>query len=75
MPIIDSYQRVDTNGAGDAFFAGFLYGHAHGYPLAQCLRIATIVGGLCLTAREVACMDLNPRLVAAEYRTHYGEVL
>jgi len=75
MPIIESYPRVDTNGAGDAFFAGFLYGHAHGYATQRCLRIATIVGGLCVTSRELAFMELTPQRLAAEYHAHYGEAL
>jgi sugar/nucleoside kinase (ribokinase family) len=75
MPVIDSYQRVDSNGAGDAFFAGFLYGHARGYTVERCLRIATIVSGLCITSRELAFMELTRQLLAAEYRKHYGEAL
>ncbi len=35
---------VDTTGAGDAFAAGFLYGHIRRWPLARCLRLATVCG-------------------------------
>jgi sugar/nucleoside kinase (ribokinase family) len=74
-PIIDDYPRVDTNGAGDAFFAGFLYGHAHGYTTAVCLRIASIVSGLCIGSHELVCMDLSAQRLAVEYRRHFGAVL
>jgi sugar/nucleoside kinase (ribokinase family) len=35
---------VDTNGAGDAWAAGFLYGYVKGFPLSQCGAIASILG-------------------------------
>jgi len=31
-PIINTFQLVDSNGAGDAFFSGFLYGYLHQEP-------------------------------------------
>lgn len=38
----DPVQRVvDTTGAGDAYCAGFLYGHARRMPLKDCARIGT----------------------------------
>lgn len=72
QPIIAAYQRVDTNGAGDNFFAGFLYGHLHGYDLRRCLRVGTIVAGLCITSHELVLPDLSPALVEREYQQHYG---
>jgi sugar/nucleoside kinase (ribokinase family) len=35
---------LDTNGAGDAWAAGFLYGHLRGLPLARCGAIAAAMG-------------------------------
>jgi sugar/nucleoside kinase (ribokinase family) len=35
---------VDTNGAGDAWAAGFLYGYLKGYPLDKCGFIASVLG-------------------------------
>lgn len=47
---------VDSNGAGDAFVAGFLHGHANGAPLPECMRLGAIAGeyacGVAGTAEE-----------------------
>ncbi len=67
-PICSEYQQVDTNGAGDAFFAGFLYGYSHSYPIEKCLRMASIVAGLCVTSHELAYSDLYPKLIEVAYK-------
>jgi sugar/nucleoside kinase (ribokinase family) len=47
---------VDSNGAGDAFVAGFLHGRAEGAPLAACMAMGAIAGeyacGVAGTAEE-----------------------
>jgi sugar/nucleoside kinase (ribokinase family) len=43
-------HAVDTTGAGDAFAAGYIYGLLTGASLAECLRLATVCGGLSTTA-------------------------
>jgi sugar/nucleoside kinase (ribokinase family) len=35
---------ADSNGAGDAFVSGFLYGTLHGRPLEECVRLGAIAG-------------------------------
>ncbi|HEY2669045.1 MAG TPA: PfkB family carbohydrate kinase [Rugosimonospora sp.] len=35
---------IDSNGAGDAFVAGFLFGHLRGEPLPLCLRYGAVAG-------------------------------
>lgn len=74
-PIIPAYARKDANGAGDSFFAGYLYGTHHGFPTDKCLRVGTIVAGLCVTSNELAYPQLSEALVAQEYQKHYGEPL
>jgi acarbose 7IV-phosphotransferase len=71
-PIINSYQRVDTNGAGDAFFSGFLYAYTAGLSIRESLQMGTVVSGLCITSRELAFPDLTPELAKAEFKKHYG---
>jgi sugar/nucleoside kinase (ribokinase family) len=35
---------VDTNGAGDAWAAGFLFGYLSGWPLPACGAVASLLG-------------------------------
>jgi sugar/nucleoside kinase (ribokinase family) len=44
IPPIPVPDVIDTNGAGDAWAAGFLYGIVRGRPLGECGRIASIMG-------------------------------
>jgi len=37
-------DAIDSNGAGDAWAAGFLSGYLRDYPLAQCGAVAAILG-------------------------------
>jgi sugar/nucleoside kinase (ribokinase family) len=67
VPIILAYPRRDINGAGDAFFSGVLAAHAEGRPIVECLRVGTIVAGLCITSPELALPELSAELVAREY--------
>ncbi len=43
-------QVVDGSGAGDAFVAGFLYGHLQGWDLEKTTRFANALGGIATTA-------------------------
>lgn len=67
------FEVVDTNGAGDAFFAGFLYGHRQRLDVETCLRLGTLCGGLAVESRELSHPDLSPDRLAAEYERRYGD--
>jgi sugar/nucleoside kinase (ribokinase family) len=55
---------VDTNGAGDAFVAGSLYGELHGLRLETSLRIGARVAALAVASPDLASSDLSPRAIA-----------
>ena len=63
--IKDDLALVDANGAGDAFFSGFLYAHSQGLSLKDCMTRATVVAGLCIASPELYHQDLTEALVKA----------
>lgn len=72
QPALTTYAQVDTNGAGDAFFSGYLYGHAQGYPAERCLQLATITGGITVTSPELVHPEISATYVEAEWQRQYG---
>jgi sugar/nucleoside kinase (ribokinase family) len=44
VPPVKISDLVDTNGAGDAWASGFLYGHLRGWPLDACGALAALMG-------------------------------
>jgi sugar/nucleoside kinase (ribokinase family) len=72
VPAASGYAALDTNGAGDAFMAGYIYGHAQGWDVLRCLQTATIAAGLAVTSRELAAERLEPELVLQEHQRLYG---
>lgn len=69
--IIDSFEVIDTNGAGDAMFSGFLYGHANNQSLAKCLQYGTILGGLTVNTKEIANDKLSIDFLETTHRVNY----
>ena len=66
VPAVPGVEAVDTNGAGDAFFAGALFGHARGWPLARSLRAGSIVAAFCVRSPELAHPDLSAAVLERE---------
>jgi sugar/nucleoside kinase (ribokinase family) len=64
QPVVSVPGVVDTNGAGDAFFSGFLHRYLQGHGLADCLRAGAICGALCVTSRDLASPELSPERLA-----------
>lgn len=47
---IPEFVRVDSTGAGDAFFAGFMYGIMKDEEIEKCVLYGNLTGGKCVTA-------------------------
>jgi acarbose 7IV-phosphotransferase len=74
LPIIQDYQHVDANGAGDNFFAGFLYGYNKGYSILKCLQFGTITAGLCINSKELVNDRLSIALLEDEHQKYYQHI-
>lgn len=55
LGVLPETKAVDSTGAGDAFCAGFIYGLFGDYSLDDCVRLGSVMGGLCV--REVGCLE------------------
>ena len=60
VPAVPDVEIVDSNGAGDGFFAGTLFGVLDGAPLEVALRYGAIAGGLAITSPDLASANLTP---------------
>lgn len=59
QPAFPVEEVRDTNGAGDAFFSGFLAGYLEGQSLQTCLKLGAACGALCVTSRSLAAQNLS----------------
>lgn len=71
VPIVESYNMMNANGAGDAFFSGFLYGYSQNYNILKCMQLGTISAGLCIESLEIANPVSNKALLEKEFEKHY----
>ncbi|MHC1778145.1 MAG: carbohydrate kinase family protein [Lentimicrobium sp.] len=69
---IPGVELVDSNGAGDAYFSGFLYGYSKGYNLVKCMQTGTIAGAMCINSPLLFHPELGPDNVESVYRNHFG---
>ena len=56
---------ADTNGAGDAYMAGFLLGWIEDRPLPECMGYATAAATLCVGHRGLCAPGLDAARVRA----------
>ena len=57
---------VDSNGAGDSFFSGFLFAYLQNYSLQKCLQYGAVCGAMAVTSRNLTAEQLNPDFVEKE---------
>jgi sugar/nucleoside kinase (ribokinase family) len=59
VPAVPDVELVDANGAGDALFAGVLFGVLDGAPLERALRYGTTAAALAVLSTELASSELS----------------
>ncbi|TJZ57502.1 carbohydrate kinase family protein [Streptomyces piniterrae] len=59
-PAVPPGPVLDSNGAGDAFTCGFLYGRLEGRDLEECARLGAIAGAHACTARGTHTALIKP---------------
>lgn len=59
IPAMKVEKPTDTNGAGDAYFSGFLYSHAAGFSLKECMQAGSIAGGMCVQSARLFNSELS----------------
>jgi sugar/nucleoside kinase (ribokinase family) len=66
-----NYPVVDTNGAGDAFFSGFLSGWMKNFELTTCMQMGAVCGALCVGSKQLFSPLLNAEFLAAEVKKNF----
>ncbi len=66
VPAVPDVEFVDTNGAGDAFFAGVLFGTLEGEPVERSLRYGSVAAALAVASPELASEELTAALLRRE---------
>lgn len=70
---IPGIELADSNGAGDAYFSGFLYGFSKGYNLLKCMQTGSIAGALCINSPVLFHPELSPGIVESMFKNHFGK--
>jgi sugar/nucleoside kinase (ribokinase family) len=63
QPAEENIEIIDSNGAGDSFFSGFLFGFLQGQPPEACLKYGAICGALAVMDWNLVYPNLSPGLI------------
>lgn len=69
---VPGVELVDSNGAGDAYFSGFLYGYSKGYNLKKCMQTGSIAGAMCVSSSHLFHPDVSPETLESLLGKHFG---
>ena len=67
------FPQVDTNGAGDHFFAGFYYGWIGGKSGKHCLELGAVAAALCVGSRQISPESLNAQTLQSVWSNQFGK--
>ena len=66
VPAVPDVDVVDSNGAGDAFFAATLFGVLDGLPVEAALGYGARAAALAVTSKELASPELTKERLRSE---------
>ena len=72
VPALTDIEIIDSNGAGDNFFSGFVYAYTKGKSVKVSMRYGTICGALCVNSQQIVSEKLTAKLVEEMYTKCYG---
>jgi sugar/nucleoside kinase (ribokinase family) len=70
-PALSHFPLVDANGAGDNYFAGFLFAHLKGYTLEKCMKYGSLCGAWCITSKQLVYEDLSEEFLEKVFQANY----
>lgn len=73
QPAIQKIPIVDSNGAGDSFFAGFLYACLNNHPLQKCLQYGAVCGAYAVTSQTLVFENLSPLFIEDTLKNQLAE--
>lgn len=71
QPIIQDLTLVDSNGAGDSFFAGFLYAYLNNKPLKTCMQYGAVAGGLATMSPNLVFEGLTEDVIEQMIKDYF----
>ena len=69
--LVEQFSPVDSNGAGDAFVSGYLYGAQNGFPAEICMKYATLVSGFTISSPFLYNKDLSVENLEQMYQQYF----
>ncbi|MFH4965722.1 carbohydrate kinase family protein [Gaetbulibacter sp. M235] len=70
-PDLLDFALINSNGAGDSFFSGFLYAYSNGKIIQECMKFGAIAGALCVNSGELVSENLNKNILETNYLEYY----
>jgi len=65
------FELINSNGAGDSFFSGFLYAFSKNKSINQCMKYASLAGALCINSINISPNNMNAKKLEKQFKNYY----
>jgi acarbose 7IV-phosphotransferase len=72
QPALTSFKMVDANGAGDNFFAGFMYAYLLDQRVEICMQYGTLCAAYCITSQDLVFNDLSSEFIRTKHTEYFA---